>query len=197
MHPLDDRELVARCIAGDGGAWKALTERFAPVLAAHVSRALRRLFGQVDPGERDDILQETWVRLSADDAKVLRDFRWGCALATYLKAIAASLCARRARTARRERRLWGRPVDLDLVLAVSPGDAPVPLEKIVSEEDEKGAEAAIASLSDRERLAVRLHFQDGASPAEIARLLGITHANACMILSRATEKARKNIEKNR
>lgn len=190
---VDDRALAARCVAGDARAWEALAARHGPDLAHHVACALARLLGRADPDECDEIVQETFAHLAEGNAKALRDFQWRCSLATYMKAVASSLCVRRTEKTRLERRLRKHSPEIGPVLETRADEAPSPLERLVTDEEARALEEALAGLSGLERLALRLHYWEGASPAEIGRLFGISHANACMLLARSIKKTKKKL----
>ena len=68
---LTARALVSRMMRGDREAARALLKRVAPVIRARCRRVTVRSGGAVDA---DDLVQEVWLALLADDARALLDF---------------------------------------------------------------------------------------------------------------------------
>jgi RNA polymerase sigma-70 factor (ECF subfamily) len=88
---VDDRQLIARVLAGEGSAERELFDR-------HVDRVYRlayRLAG--DPDLAQDFTQETFIRAF----ERLGDFRGDSSLATWLHAIAVSVSLNGLRRAKR------------------------------------------------------------------------------------------------
>lgn len=77
---------------GSASAWEEFVSRTQNALAATISSHLRR-FGVNDPALVEDLLQETYLKLSANQAAGLRDFtsRHADALLAYLRAIAVNV----------------------------------------------------------------------------------------------------------
>ncbi len=74
----------------DCDAWEEFIRRFLAVICAAVLRA-GRVYPQFHPGLRDDLVQEVFLKLAAENAKALREFvprHPGSAFA-YLRVIAA------------------------------------------------------------------------------------------------------------
>ena len=78
---MSERELIGRCAGGEKAAWLELIGRDDP----HVRRLLwRRLRNAADV---DDLSQEIWARLLANEGALLRGFR-GDSFRAYLARIA-------------------------------------------------------------------------------------------------------------
>ncbi len=58
MDAATDAELVARCRAGDQGAWEALVDRYARYVHAIVARVYR-----LEPHDAEDVFQEVFARV--------------------------------------------------------------------------------------------------------------------------------------
>ena len=76
----------------DTQAWDRFMLRFNPLIVATVARTIRR-YGFDRASLNDDLVQEVYVKLSAHQARVLRDFkpRYPGAVYGYLKVIAANV----------------------------------------------------------------------------------------------------------
>lgn len=151
---LPDAELLARYAAGDRTAARVLTLRHAPRLLALAGRMLG------DRAEAEDVAQEAMLRLW----RIAPDWRAeGAAVGTWLYRVASNLCIDRLRR-RRE-----RPV---AELADRPDGAPGAQARLEGADRATALRAALATLPDRQRLAIVLrHLEERPNP-EIAAILG-------------------------
>lgn len=86
-------DLVAACVQkGEGAAWEEFVRRFQPVIAATALRTARR-WSDPSPQLIDDLVQETFLKLCADEARLLRAFRPSHegAIFGYIKVLTANL----------------------------------------------------------------------------------------------------------
>ena len=151
---LFDRQLVARCIAGDTVAERALYD-------AHVDRVYRlvhRMAG--DPDLASDFTQETFIRAF----ERLEQFRGDSSLATWLHSIAVSVALNGMRKVKRIR---GRTENIDEspMIAVEP--------KGLTPDLKTRLHSAIDSLSEKLRSVFIMHDVEGYTHDEIAGSLGI------------------------
>ncbi|MEL6210214.1 MAG: sigma-70 family RNA polymerase sigma factor [Pseudomonadota bacterium] len=143
----DEAALLARYARGDAAAARVLTLRLTPRAYAQAVRLLG------DRAEAEDVAQEAMMRLW----KIAPDWRTGEAkVTTWLYRVVANLCTDRLR-----RRPRG-PVALDEV--TEPLDpAPGAEEHMLGRARRDALSAALASLPERQRLAVMLRHFEGAS----------------------------------
>jgi RNA polymerase sigma-70 factor (ECF subfamily) len=151
---LIDRQLVARCLAGDPLAERALYD-------AHVERVYRlvhRMAG--DPDLASDFTQETFIRAF----ERLEQFRGDASLATWLHSIAVSVALNGMRKVKRIR---GRIENIDDApeVAVAPRGLTPDLKTRLH--------AAIDALSEKLRPVFIMHDVEGYTHDEIAGSLGI------------------------
>ncbi len=85
-------ELVDACARHDAAAWREFVRRFHRIIAITVSRIARR-WGLTSPQVIDDLAQETYLKLCADRARLLRGFQSDHpdAIFGFLKVVAASV----------------------------------------------------------------------------------------------------------
>ena len=168
---MDDRGLIARVLAGDPAAERALYD-------AHVDRVYRlvyRLAGDLDLAQ--DCVQETFIRAF----QKLADFRGESALSTWLGSIAISVTLNGLRKVKRFRQ---REVALD--------DAP-PMGSTPREADtdlKTRLRAAIDGLPDGYRTVFVMHDVEGYTHEEIAATLGVQPGTSKAQLFRARAKLR-------
>lgn len=185
----EEKALVARCLARRPGAWEAFLARYAPEAAAAVRAVAARWGLNLSDADAADLLQETFLVFWREDMKVLRAFRWECALSTYVRTVAASLLARWRRREAASARLPARPV--------GEPDAAEPAPLLLARDEERAAlRAAMDRLPARERRAMIAFYWDGADAADIARMLDLSPAHVRTLLSRARANLAEILKKN-
>jgi RNA polymerase sigma-70 factor (ECF subfamily) len=174
----DDRQLVARCVKREPGAWEEFLARFQAVLAAASGAALLRSTGRVAPDEVESAVQATLVQLLEKDAAALRAWKGRASLTAYLRAIATKVALNQARGEKRKGWMRFRPLE----------DAPDPEARPAPD---PGAMAeAMDRLPERDRLILKLFHLDGASYRQIARLMEVSAGAVSPMLIRARKKLR-------
>ncbi|HEY6907908.1 MAG TPA: sigma-70 family RNA polymerase sigma factor [Myxococcales bacterium] len=160
-------DLALACARGEGRAWAELLRRYDGKV-----RGALRVAGALEDAE--DLRQDVWVRLLANDRAALRRFRGE--RAGSLPMFIGQVARRVAIDHGRARRL--RPPGSGGAEATAlPSSAPGPFEQLrgaVRVRRLSAALDAVAAVSGhpaRDRDILRLHFEEGWLPAEIA---GIT-----------------------
>ena len=152
---MTDKQLVARCLAGDRVAERALYD-------AHVDRVYRlafRLAGDADLAQ--DFTQETFIR--AFDR--LGQYRGDASLATWLHTIATSVSLNGMRSVTR---LRARSTTLDDV-----PELPANTKRVAPHDLRERLHAAIDALSVKLRPVFVMHDVEGYTHDEISTTLGI------------------------
>jgi DNA-directed RNA polymerase specialized sigma24 family protein len=93
LRSLSPVELVATCLATkDGLVWTEFVRRFRPLISTIVLRTARN-WGEPNPSLLDDLIQETYLKLCADDCRLLRNFRsqYPSAIFGFLKVVTANV----------------------------------------------------------------------------------------------------------
>jgi RNA polymerase sigma-70 factor (ECF subfamily) len=171
-HSMAESELIARAVAGDGAAQRALYD-------AHVDRVYRlafRLAGDDDMAR--DFTQETFIR--AFDR--LEGFRRESAFSTWLYAIAMSVTLNGLRSVKR---LRTREVALDAAETLGTGRAPV------DPDLRERLHRAIDGLPPGYRAVFVMHDVEGFTHEEIGEALGIQIGTSKAQLFRARAKLRE------
>src|SRR5713101_8177655 len=85
-------DLIRACVEGEAAAWQEFIERFNRIIAITSYRAGRR-WGEDSPAVVDDLTQETYLKLCADGARVLREFDspHPDAIFAFLKVVTANV----------------------------------------------------------------------------------------------------------
>ena len=179
-----DRELIARTLEGDGGAFGLLVERFQRKIY-RVAYAIVR-----DEVEADTITQDTFIQAYTHLAK----FQGRAEFETWLTRIVIN----RSRDSLRRRKFlsffsssddeqregWIEPVD----------DRPDPEREIMAHQLRGAIERAEEQLSAQQKVIFRLRHYENRSLEEIAGLLGLRAGTVRAHLFRAIHKIRKQLE---
>lgn len=86
--------LVQACVATNNeAAWAEFIRRFQPLVARVVARVTRRHWAQAPPHFLDDLIQEIYLKLCADDYRLLRRFesRHPDSIFGFLKVVSANV----------------------------------------------------------------------------------------------------------
>jgi RNA polymerase sigma-70 factor (ECF subfamily) len=178
---LSERELIGRCSGGEKAAWLELIGRDDP----HVRRLLwRRLRNAADV---DDLSQEIWARLLANEGALLRGFR-GDSFRAYLARMVQSAAIDHVRRGRAEPGLeLGAAADVE-----SPEPGP---EASLGRARWKAAlgraldrVSAQSASPARDRDLLRLHYEEGFSAAEIAETVALPVDAVESLLRRTRER---------
>ena len=170
-----DRELAARCLAGDRDAFEALYRQ-------HSSRLYNLAYRMSGgPADADDLLQEIFLQAY----RKLGRYKGDSSLGTWLYRLAVNLCLDRLRS--RQGRMDSVTDSLDEEDArpvVAPGR---PTELNVTRMD---LERAVGELPPSYRSAFVLHDVEGYQHDEIARMLDITEGSSKSLLHKARRRLR-------
>ncbi len=164
-----DAALVERARGGDGDAFGALVCRYQGLVIARAYGVLQ------DRGEAEDAAQEAFLRAF----RSLRQLREPAAFAPWLLQTVLNV-ARRAASKR------GRQP-----AALLDSDAPdrrVPHPEVIE---------AVAALPEGYRQVIHLHYSQGRSCEEIARLLGLQIGSVTSRLTRARQMLRRMLADDR
>ncbi len=165
------------CLQGNEEAWDAFVQRYAGVIYA----AVGHVFGQWGAGltgrTTDDIAQDVFVRLIKDDYRLLRKYQPGRAsLETWLTLIARSA----AIDCLRKRRLDTSGVELSEVPAAEP--------------TARGNPVPLHLLTPRQRLVLRLLFDEDRSVAEAAQILDVEEQTIRSTKHKALSRLRSHFQ---
>lgn len=176
---LPSDELVSLCSKSqDIWAWREFVRRFQRPISLVIYR-VARLWGESASSVVDDLVQETFLKLCANDCSILREFRAQHPDATqgYLRVIALNVAHDyfRSRKALKrggdQRAVESDEVDpLDFVPAVW-GDAEQIEMEVQLKEIERLLDAASeADVSGRDRVIFRLYYKQGLTAKAIASI---------------------------
>lgn len=168
-----DRALLSRIAKGEQAAFRALMQRHLNVVVMTARRILR------DEAEAEDLAQEAFLRLwhGAADLQVA-DY----GLRPWLRRVTSNLAIDLLRKSRR----------LDVTDDVpEQADAPRQLRALEEDEASSRVERALASLPQRQRLAVGLFHFDELSQREVADAMQVTEEALESLLARGRRRLKE------
>jgi len=204
--PFDDytdaspAHLIGGCVRGDAGACREFIRRYHSIIALTVYRVARR-HGESSPHEIEDLIQDTYLKLCAEDARVLRGLRLEHpnAVFAFLKVVAKNVVEDYFKKQENVKHGGGLLVPLDEAREPAGRGPPVltPVERalLVSQ-----VEACLLSLlpqetRDRDLLIFRLYFRVGLTAKHIASLpLGLTQKGVEAVLHKLVQLLRKRFQ---
>ena len=173
-------ELLRACVDGEAAAWQEFIRRFNRIIAITSYRAARR-WGEDSQTVVDDLTQETYLKLCADDARVLREFDspHRDAIFAFLKVVTANVANDYFKRLHAGKR-GGSQVDEPLEEAERTGSAagpasPASMERAVllNEVDACLCVVAPAETQERDRTIFWLYYRQGLTAKEITELPSI------------------------
>lgn len=191
-----DEDVLRGALSGDAASVRELIRRLQPAVQGPVAMAVlsyRR--SQSVRLEVEDLVQEVWSRLFAEDGRILRAYRPERGpLAPFIRVVANRLVVDALRSGRknpwRERPASPEDLERDATLIESVegrvGDRLL-LEHVVAE--------LRAQLGDKGREALEVMYLEGASVAEAAEATGMTPNALHMWRKRIAKMARAVLER--
>jgi RNA polymerase sigma-70 factor (ECF subfamily) len=167
VHASDDADLVARCVAGDPGAQRALFERE----RTRVHRLLYRVVGSNT--QLDDLIQDTFLEVF----RSLHGFRGESTLRTWIDRCTVRVAYAYFKRKRRHAQL--QPVWDEVA------DAPNVEERASMREALRRLYAALGHLEANQRIAFTLFAIEGRNQREIADVMRSTVATVKIRVWRA------------
>jgi len=170
---VNETQLIARIIAGDRLAGRALYDTHAP----RVYSLAYRLSGDAEKAR--EVTQDTFIRAFSR----LSQFRGDAAFSTWLHRIVVSVVS----NSRRSEVRFGREVALDEAssVEVSAAEADPDLKECIAR--------AVDRLSDAYRTTLIMHDIEGYTHAEIAGILGVPEGTSKSRLSAARAQLRQDL----
>src|SRR5262245_40215761 len=183
---LSAEDLVRKCIeSGEAAAWDEFMRRFHPHIARVVLRVARR-WGVSSPQLIDEWVQETYLKLCADNFSVLRKFKsqHEDAFYGYLKVVTANCVHDICKAAHSAKRDFGAPQvehDPEIMATADSSKAPAAAQIIERQILLQEFDALLGKLAqgpnlERDRRVFWLYYRTGLTASAIAILpsIGLT-----------------------
>lgn len=204
---LSPEAIIELCVHGDVAAWEEFMSRYHRLIAGVVFRTTQK-WGETSHVTIDDLIQDTYLKLCADDYRLLRayDPKHPDAIYGYLKVITANVVHDRFKALRSEKR-GGDQISEDLTTLENRSDA----DKAFGSQEEMEREillreidgllntGASGNTADRDRTIFWLYYRQGLTTKAIATLpaIGLTIKGVESTLGRMTKMVRKRMVETR
>jgi RNA polymerase sigma-70 factor, ECF subfamily len=200
---LSSGDLALACFeTGNESAWAEFIRRFQPVIARVVTRVARQ-WSEPSPQLVDDLIQETYLKLYADRAKLAQSFvpTHKDAIYGYIKVITANLVHDHFKATHTQKRDVARTTPIDDQVPDQPPDnrprAAAALDQTVLLGQIDSCLRAIApgESGRRDRLLFWLYYRVGLAAREIADLssIGLTTKGVESSLLRLSREIRQRL----
>jgi len=206
---LSPEELILACRrTDDAAAWGEFVRRFHRLIATVALRVARR-WGEPSPQQIDDLVQETYLKLCADNFRMLRGFksRHPDAFYGYLKVVTANLVHDHFKAARSSKRGSGTieiavdeqvqsaPDSLGAASAAKNSERGILLREV----DDALSRVAAGPHLERDRRLFWLYYRVGLTADAIAglRFIGLSTKGVESSLLRLTRLLREEIGRDR
>jgi len=171
---------MAAIAAGDHAAFRILVERHQKLVIGTVAR-------MIGAAEAEDVAQQVFLNVWRSATR----WRPEAKVTTWVMTIAKRLVFNESRRRARARLI---PQSADAQVAHEfPDASPAPDRAILDQELDRAVQSAMASLGEKERLAVVLRRHEGMPYEEIAQVLGTSVPAVKSLLFRARNTLRQDL----
>lgn len=175
--PRDDRDLAARCLAGDREAFEGLYRQ-------HSHRLYNLVYRMTGGAEAEDLLQDVFLQAY----RKLGTYKGDSSLGTWLYRLTTNLCLDHLRSKQGRMGQVTDSIDEDDAAPLAS-----PFRPAESNNARLDLEQAIAALPPSYRAAFVLHDVEGYQHDEIAGILGIAEGSSKSLLHKARLRLRDSL----
>ncbi len=191
----EDRDLLAGCFAGDSEAAETLVRQFSNLVYKAIQHTLIVKHVSFNKEDLEDFHNTVFLRLFEHGCKKLKQYQGknGCSLATWINLITVRTVLDHLRKkgvdsiARRDTK-----ITLDEVYGLK-GDECDGLALLERAEKEQLLREGMQNLPPRDRLFMKLHFDQGLSVAEVAAAMQVSVENVYTIKHRAIQRLKTQV----
>ena len=207
LAQLSPDTLIDKCVNGDVAAWEEFMRRYHRLIAGVVFRTTQK-WGDASLLTIDDLIQETYLKLCADDYRLLRgyDRRHADAIYGYLKVITANVVHDRFKALHSEKR-GGDQIVEELTTLENQTDAgkgfgsqeAMERDILLREIDALLNASTSGDTADRDRTIFWLYYRQGLTTKAIAALpaIGLTIKGVESTILRVAKMIRRRMVETR
>ncbi|MBM4269274.1 MAG: sigma-70 family RNA polymerase sigma factor [Deltaproteobacteria bacterium] len=192
-----ERAFLARCLANAPGVQEEFLERYAALVRFAIGSVLRQRGVRLEPEDHEDLFQGVVLSFFDKGCRRLKmyDGRNQASFATFVRVCATRQTLDYLRRASRRAIVLVEEAGDDARAASEDLADPAsgPEETTATSETFARLRGVVAGLPAREQMLVRLHFVNGQSIPEVARVLGISDNAAHVLKSRLRAKLRQQM----
>ena len=191
----EDRRLLSRCLSGHRKASEILVRRFSGLVYRSVQFTLTAKQVSFNRQDLEDLHNTIFLRLFEQGCKKLRQYqgRNGLSLASWIRMIAVRTVLDDLRKRGIDTMVWQKeriPLEKLPELRADGVECGADMEKA---EREHLLHVGMQRLPPRERLFMKLHFDQGLSLAEVAEAMQLSIGNAYTIKHRAVQRLKSHV----
>ena len=169
-------EIIERCIEGDSLSWSTFVEKYSGIICFTVNNTLKSKLKYYSPQHVDDICQNVFLRLVQNDKCLLKNYDPKKAkVTTWLMVISRSVTMDFLRKG---------------VYCLAPLDDFINELQAPTDPVHEGLDIPEQLLSPRQKLIIKLYFEDGLDISEISEFLGIKEQSVRSVKHKALIKLR-------
>lgn len=189
-----EHTLLAGCLAGDRSLQEAFVRHYTNLVFSTIHGVLRSKAACLSQMDIEDLHSTVFLRLMERRCRKLRQYqgRNGCSLASWVRMITVRLVLDHLRSTKDA---LARPEQIEPLTDhfEIPWDGPSPLVRLTTREQQAFVETGLQALSNRDQLMIRLHFFEGCSLSQVARILNLTDANVHSVKHRAVQRLKEAV----
>ena len=186
----EDQQLLSRCLSGDRKASEILVQRFSDLVYRSVQHTLMIKYVCFNSQNLEDLHNTVFLHLFDNGCRKLRQYqgRNGCSLASWIRLIAVRTVLNHLKKRGMDAIVWQKKrISLEDLPELK-GDKMEPWMVMEKGERKRLLQDGIRSLSPRDRLFMKLHFNHGLSVAEVASAMQLSIQNAYTVKHRAIKR---------
>ncbi len=166
----EEQELVQRLLSDDARAWQDFSNTYTRVIQRCISRVLNRFGGVVNEEDAREVYSILLLQLLKNDKRKLRSYdpSRGSRLSTWLGMLATHAAYDFLRCRRRD------PKTEDTDQEPPSVDVPSPYDICLMRERVEQVSKLLGAFSEKDREFVKLYFELGLEPEQIAEEMGIS-----------------------
>jgi len=190
-----DRQLLSRCLSGDRKASESLVRRFSNLVYGSVQYTLMAKHVSFSRQDLEDLHNTVFLRLFEGGCKKLRQYQGknGCSLASWIRMIAVRTVLDHLRKKGVDAMVWQkRRIPLEALPELKADEAECGAQ-IEQAQQGRLLQDGMLRLPPRDRLFIKLHFDQGLSVAEVAEAMHLSIGNAYTVKHRAIQRLKSHV----
>lgn len=194
----EDLRLISACLAEDRKASECFVRRFSGLIYYSVRHVLTSRGIPFCPEDLEDLHNAIFLHLFENRCRKMGQYegRNGCRLASWLRVVAVRFVLNHLRDSGAHSAPWqDKPIPFEK-LSDEDREALGPLELMEQVEQRRSLYNAIELLSPRDRLFIKLYFEDGLGLEAVASAIRISIQNAYTIKHRAIQRLRSHLRRD-
>ena len=184
-----EKQLLAGCLSGDPSGQEAFIRHYSRLVFSAIQRVVQTKSATLSRLDIEDLHSSVFVNLLERRCRKLRQYKGknGCSVASWVRMITVRTVLDHLRRRKDALAVPQRMVSLDdLDDLVS--NAPSPVVHLTAREQMQIIETGLQALSHRDQLMIRMHFFEGRTLSQVARVLNLSASNVHSVKHRALKR---------